>query len=353
MTRFTQSCFARHPTGVPRPRSLRRGRAKHTSHSPTAGRLFPSQPVPAWNCSTHQSQWDGPLLGRFGQAVLVWLAPSDGTSSPDTKVPGFPCHGVPTRATACQKCHQKITQFRAVSHLVPSLSSPPARSATVRNQRLQDTLRPSSPPTFRLPQSPIPTPKALLWPWHSRGTRVPSCPQPQPVESKYLVSSVPLSVDPEPVRARGTRVPNAMRANSRSRQPRQARRGITIVELVAALVLLGVAYSLTVSMLASVALQRRSAEQQQVALQHAANLLERTAARSWADLPTGRLSTPDPPANLTAVLPELDQRVEVTETKQDENAKRVTVTLSWRNRAGQIVAPVQLTTWIYPGGGSP
>jgi hypothetical protein len=123
--------------------------------------------------------------------------------------------------------------------------------------------------------------------------------------------------------------------------------------LVAALVLLGVAFSLSVSMLASVALERRSAEQQQVALQHAANLLERTAARSWADLPAGRLALADPPANLTSVLPELEQRVEVTETKQDHEAKRVTVTLSWRNRAGQIVSPVQLTTWIYPGGGSP
>lgn len=126
------------------------------------------------------------------------------------------------------------------------------------------------------------------------------------------------------------------------------RAGFTIVELTAALILLGVVFTVSVSMLVTVARQRRSVEQRQFALQLAANLMERTAARGWSDIQVGSQPLPDLPPGLSRALPGLEEQVEVTDEKQEHGAKQITVTVRWTNSAGQMVSPVQLKTWVYP-----
>lgn len=131
-------------------------------------------------------------------------------------------------------------------------------------------------------------------------------------------------------------------------RPHGDRRGVSLVELLCTLVLLGVVFSMSIAVMVSVAKQRRVSEQRQVALQHGSNLLERAAAKGWSGLTPGVQTINDAPESLSAMLPDLQQRVEVTEVSEDDQSKRVNVTLQWKNSAGQMVSPVQLCTWVFP-----
>src|SRR5258708_6372984 len=110
-----------------------------------------------------------------------------------------------------------------------------------------------------------------------------------------------------------------------------ARRGFTIVELIAALILLGILFTLSITVLTVVARERRSAEQRQFAVQHAANLLERTVMRAWSELSPGPQTLEPASAELSLLLPDLERRVEVTQLKPDYDSKLVAVTLRWKN----------------------
>lgn len=125
------------------------------------------------------------------------------------------------------------------------------------------------------------------------------------------------------------------------------RRGFTIVELISTLILLGVVFVVTISLLTAVGRERRSTEQRQYALQHVANLLEHATAQGWSKLPEGPQELASVSVDLQALLPELDQRLEVAKAT-DANAKRLTASVRWKNRHGQFVSPIQLTTWVYP-----
>lgn len=129
----------------------------------------------------------------------------------------------------------------------------------------------------------------------------------------------------------------------------QARRGFSLVEMISTMILLGVIFTVSISILAAVARQRRGTEQRQFALQHASNLLERTVTQGWSELPTsGPVPTDPASADIRAVLPELEQTVDVTESKQDFDSKRVTVSVRWKNSAGRLPTSIRLSAWVYP-----
>ena len=130
----------------------------------------------------------------------------------------------------------------------------------------------------------------------------------------------------------------------------QIRRGFTLVELIATCILLGVVFSVSIPLLTVVAHERRSAEQRQFALQHAANLLERATTRGWSDLPVGTQELTDAPADLRTLLPGLDRRVEVKELPEAVRPKQVTVSIRWKSRSGELVAPIRLSAWVYESG---
>lgn len=130
-----------------------------------------------------------------------------------------------------------------------------------------------------------------------------------------------------------------------------SRRGFTIVELVGALVLLGIATGVMMSLMLSVAAQRRAAEQRQAALIHAENLLDEFLSRSWNDVTQDALSqvvAGDEVSQLPMPLdlPEFVRTVTVTERPEDA-ARQITVELLWRNRAGQMASPVRLSGWKF------
>ena len=132
------------------------------------------------------------------------------------------------------------------------------------------------------------------------------------------------------------------------------RRGFTLIELIATCVLLGVVFSVSIPLLAVVAQERRSAEQRQFALQHATNLLEHAMTKTWSELPVGNLELTAAPADVQSLLPGLERQVEVKELSETPRSKQVAVSIRWKSRSGELVAPIRLSAWVYPiGEGQP
>ena len=135
----------------------------------------------------------------------------------------------------------------------------------------------------------------------------------------------------------------------RSSNHHSSRSGFTIVEMIGTCLLLGILLSMTVPMLLLVAHERRSTEQRQFALQHAANLLENASARGWSALPAGSLTLPDADSELQGILPGLERSLVVVEHHEGEvHSRQVTASIRWQSRSGNLVAPLRLSTWVHP-----
>lgn len=139
-----------------------------------------------------------------------------------------------------------------------------------------------------------------------------------------------------------------MKLRSRSRS-----RAYMLVEIVTASVLVGLAMVMTVSMLSTLAYQRRTSERRGWALQEAANVMERLSA-----LPFERLTdeTAGAYAKLSAsaekVLPGGRVQATVREEQGGPPMKRIEVAVSWSGKAGRRERPVRLTYWVSRKGAS-
>ena len=71
------------------------------------------------------------------------------------------------------------------------------------------------------------------------------------------------------------------------------------------------------------------------------------AARPWAELTTAALAGEKLSPSAAGQLPGAELKIEVSTVPSEPNAKRITATLRWQDRSGQLVAPVTLTTWRY------
>jgi prepilin-type N-terminal cleavage/methylation domain-containing protein len=125
------------------------------------------------------------------------------------------------------------------------------------------------------------------------------------------------------------------------------RRGMTLIEMTVALVILGVAMVALLQLVAASARQRRTAEQRRIALQEVANQAERLALASWDEIAPGELTTWQPSAELTAVTPQALCRAEVSEDEGPPPARRIRLEVTWQNSAGLEVEPVELTIWKF------
>lgn len=130
-------------------------------------------------------------------------------------------------------------------------------------------------------------------------------------------------------------------------QHKSRRSGFSLLELVVTGVLLSVVMVSVVPLMAWVGLQRRAADQHQFALQEAANILERLTLEDWEHI------TPESAQELTlsdqaqSYLLDAELAVAVVEAPDHPPGKRLSVELRWRNPAGDMTAPVRLTTWVY------
>lgn len=124
------------------------------------------------------------------------------------------------------------------------------------------------------------------------------------------------------------------------------RRAFTVTEMIAAFTLLGVVFTLSISVLRTAGLQRQKSEQIQAALMHATDVLERVTVHAWDQLPIGPL--PQDKWSNSGDSPELQTAVEITSADEDGvPARRVTVTVRDRNESAAW-KPVVLHGWVYP-----
>ena len=128
----------------------------------------------------------------------------------------------------------------------------------------------------------------------------------------------------------------------------QARPAFTITESLVALVLLGAAAALMAQTLGGVAQQRRAADQQSLALQETANLMEQLFAMPYAELTPERATDLSLSELARDRLPGARLDIAITPTSDKPAAKEVRVALRWLDRSGQYGVPLQLTAWRHP-----
>ncbi len=114
---------------------------------------------------------------------------------------------------------------------------------------------------------------------------------------------------------------------------------------------------LAIEMLALTAAARRAADRREVALQEAANVVERASAIPFGELSGERLGSVALSPNVAALLPEARLSLAVEPADDELQAHHVKVEISWTS-AGASEPPVRLDFWSFApkaaaAGGSP
>jgi Tfp pilus assembly protein PilV len=131
------------------------------------------------------------------------------------------------------------------------------------------------------------------------------------------------------------------------------RRGMTLFELTMALFILTTAIAAILQLVAFSASQRRAADQRRIALAEVANQAERIALLSWDQTAPEALTTWQPSAELAAVLPQAKCQVESLDEAGPPVGRRLRLSVTWTNAAGQEVVPAAVTIWKFAGEGQP
>jgi hypothetical protein len=126
-----------------------------------------------------------------------------------------------------------------------------------------------------------------------------------------------------------------------------SRRGGILLELLVAGVLLGTLLVLGAQLLKVAADGRRESDRRQAALDELANVLERVAARPWTELTESALAQEKLSPETEKQLPGAELKIAVAEQPQQPIAKRLTVSIRWRDRGGEFIKPLSITTWKY------
>lgn len=129
------------------------------------------------------------------------------------------------------------------------------------------------------------------------------------------------------------------------------RRGVSLLEIAAAAVLLAVLLTVCLRFMRATTAQRRGLQARRAAVQEVANVMERLAARSWEELTPGAAGQARLSAEAQRALPNGRLEIEVAQTDQDPDAKRITVVLRWPAGPEQPDRSVRLVAWRYPVGG--
>lgn len=139
------------------------------------------------------------------------------------------------------------------------------------------------------------------------------------------------------------------RSSSRRRAPTGTgcRRGASLIELTVAAMVMGTVFALLGPVMTSIREQRRLAGERQLAVAELANCAERQALKSWTELTADGLADLELSAAAGRTL--LDAQLNVTVAEEsDPVARRVTFELTWQDRGGRTVQPLQLVVWRFP-----
>jgi hypothetical protein len=130
-----------------------------------------------------------------------------------------------------------------------------------------------------------------------------------------------------------------------SRRHKKARRGSLLLETTVAIVILAVAIVAVAHTMAVLSVQRQSAERQTLAMQEAANLMERIYVLPVDEITTEKVATLKLPAACRQRLPGAKLGVAVESLDQDPPAKRISIEIEWTGHGGVRSRPIRVTAW--------
>ncbi len=125
------------------------------------------------------------------------------------------------------------------------------------------------------------------------------------------------------------------------------RRGVLLIEVIAACGLTAVLLALCVQMLSLTALERRHIERRAIALQVAANLIERASALPFDELSDAKLAELTISPEVGKILPQAKSVFTVSDEPGDLPARRVRLEVYWQGRGSREEAPARLTFWAF------
>ena len=137
-----------------------------------------------------------------------------------------------------------------------------------------------------------------------------------------------------------------MKRNTKQASPhRSPRIGMTITEILIALVVLSAALAGVAHLVTTASAQRRISEQRRLALAEVANRAERLALLPWDELTAESLQSQALSPELLAALPQAKFTAEVTDEAAPPALRRIRLQVSWTDSVGNAVEPVKLVVW--------
>ncbi len=128
------------------------------------------------------------------------------------------------------------------------------------------------------------------------------------------------------------------------------RNGSMLLEVSLAIMVLLVALVAVAQLLAVAARQSHEMRWRTVATQEVANVMEQLMALPWDETTTERFSATALHPTTQTLLPDARLQVEVTDVMDPRAAKRIRVSLAYRNTAGLLVEPITLVAWKFSPG---
>ncbi len=125
------------------------------------------------------------------------------------------------------------------------------------------------------------------------------------------------------------------------------RRGMTLIETLAAGALLAVLVLVSAQMFAALSVQQRATLNRQAALHEAANQLERLTVVPWDELSERAVADAQLSAEAQAALPGGELEITLAESSDLPEAKQISVAVRWQDATGMPAARVELVAWTF------
>jgi hypothetical protein len=125
---------------------------------------------------------------------------------------------------------------------------------------------------------------------------------------------------------------------------RRDRRGLSVLEVTAALLIVAFAMTGLTQMLSLSAAQRRASETRRLAQEEVANQAERIALLAWDETTEERLTAQEISEGLRTLLPSAKLSLALTEEAGPPLARRIDIAVVWVAADGEV-DPVRLTVW--------
>jgi prepilin-type N-terminal cleavage/methylation domain-containing protein len=130
-------------------------------------------------------------------------------------------------------------------------------------------------------------------------------------------------------------------------KPVYSRRGVTLIEVSVAIVLVAVLAGVILeSQLVRGRLQRAMRWRERATVE-AGNLMEQLTALGWNDLNPEKVASFELSDEFRQAMPAASLEVSVDPSADQPESRRIQVKIAWPVPAAQVVRPVRLTAWVY------